>query len=220
MMYYKIRTDYDPKTTGKRDGAFTIIKNRKSFETKEQEQIFNKFFVENYKNRSRVSYNSFVPWDCSQSFPITYFPRTTKIKENDFMAYGPYEHGIAFMISKRTYDILSHYSLPIHYTIPVKIASFIQNFVLLGLPVLDSDNIDFESSIFYKYGKRINYDSVQEYMSDKGPVITKSLRLKCRIQDDVVHTTEGIFLSQRILMEFEQKGITGFIVSETTLETD
>ena len=217
-MYLRLKTDYDPKITGKRDGAFAVIKNNKSFSTKEQEQIFNKFFIENYKNPKRVSYDNFELWKYSQDFQITYFPRTKNIKENDFMAYGPYEHGIAFMISKRTYDILSQFNLPIHYIIPVKIESFKQDFVLLGLPILNSAEIDFKKSVFYKKEKCISYNSVQEYMSDTGPVVTKRIQLKYKIRGDVISTVEGVFILPSIIAEFEKKGITGFSLVETVLD--
>lgn len=217
MIYTRLKTNYDPKITGKRDGAFAVIKNNKSFATKEQERIFNNFFIENYKNRNRVSYNNFITWEYLQDFPITYFPRTSKIKENDFMSYGPYEYGIAFMISKRTYTILSRFALPIHYIIPIKIASFEQDYVLLGLPILDSEIFDLGNSVFYKNGNIINYDSVQEYISDKGPVITKHLQLKHKIDNDVISTVEGVFFSPKIISEFEKKGITGFSILQTTL---
>lgn len=218
MMYLKLKTDYDPKITGKRDGAFAVIKNNKSFATKEQKQIFDNFFIENYKNRKRVSYEHFEPWKYSQNFQITYFPRTKKVKENDFMTYGPYEHGIAFMISQRTYNIVAQFTLPIHYTIPVKIESFKQDFVLLGLPILDSKEFDFEKSIFYKKGNCINYNSVQEYMSDTEYVVTKRLQLKNKVRGDVISTVEGIFFLPDIIAEFEKKGITGFSLLETVLD--
>lgn len=218
MTYLKLKTDYDPKITGKRDGAFAVIKNNKSFITKEQEHIFNKFFIENYKNRKRVSYDNFELWKYSQNFQLTYFPRTKSIKENDFMAFGPYEHGIAFMISKRTYNIVSKFTLPIHYTIPVKIESFKQDFVLLGLPILDSKEFDFKKSIFYKNENCINYNSVQEYMSDTGPVVTKRLQLKNKVHGDVISTVEGVFFLPDIIAEFEKKGITGFSLLETVLD--
>lgn len=218
MKYLKLRTDYDPKVTGKRDGAFAVIKNKKSFITKDQEQIFNKFFIENYKNRERVFYDNFMSWKYSQDFEITYFPRTNSIKENDFMTYGPYEYGISFMISKRTYDILSQFTLPIHYIIPVKIESFNQDFFLLGLPMLNSDQIDFKKSIFYKKENCINYNSMQEYISDAGPIVTERLQLKYKVPYDIISTVEGVFFLPSIIAEFEKEGITGYSILETILD--
>jgi hypothetical protein len=73
MEYYNIGTDYDPKTTGKRDGAFTVEKNKKSFSSKDLERKFNNFFIENYKNIDRTSLDNYTIFETPDDFSLTYY---------------------------------------------------------------------------------------------------------------------------------------------------
>ena len=59
MEYYNIDIDYTPSITGKRDGDVAVAKKKESFSSKEQEKEFNDFFINNYKNKSRVMITDF-----------------------------------------------------------------------------------------------------------------------------------------------------------------
>ena len=72
MEYYNI--DYTPSITGKRDGDVAVVKKKESFSSKEQEKEFNDFFINNYKNKSRVMITDFQLFNTKNRFMITYFP--------------------------------------------------------------------------------------------------------------------------------------------------
>ncbi|MDQ7738115.1 hypothetical protein HUK48_12320 [Prevotella corporis] len=137
MKYYNVDTDYTPSITGKRDGDVAVAKKKESFSSKEGEKEFNDFFINNYKNKSRVMITDFQLFNTKNRFMITYFPRTKSIKQLDFMAFGPYEHGVQFLISHRVYEIIAKYRLPIHNKITAKIDTFSQNYYLVVPQELD-----------------------------------------------------------------------------------
>ena len=62
------------------------------------------------------------------------------------MAFGPYEHGVQFLISHRVYEIIAKYRLPIHNKITAKIDTFSQNYYLVGFPMLPVSVYDFNKS--------------------------------------------------------------------------
>ena len=148
MEYYNIDIDYTPSITGKRDGDVAVAKKKESFSSKEQEKEFNDFFINNYKNKSRVMITDFQLFNTKNRFMITYFPRTKSIKQLDFMAFGPYEHGVQFLISHRVYEIIAKYRLPIHNKITAKVDTFSQNYYLVGFPMLPVSVYDFNKSTF------------------------------------------------------------------------
>lgn len=223
MEYYNIDTDYTPNITGKRNGDIAVEKNKDSFSNKEQEKDFNNFFVNNYKNKARVSLTNFELFETRDSFVITYFPKTKSIKQLDFMAFGPYEHGLQFMITQRVYDIISKYRLPIHYKIPARIDSFSQNYYLVGFPMLAKDTYDFERSTFFDYrnGMQVKFQDTEDYETadyDRITATPKRLFLKEKLEYDIIKTTSGVFFLSDIIKEFEKQKITGYRKMEGILE--
>lgn len=223
MEYYNIDTDYTPSITGKRDGDVAVEKNKKSFSYKELEKEFNNFFIDNYKDKSRILLTNFHLLNVENDFIITYFPRTKSIKNLDFMAFGPYEHGLQFLITQRVYEIISKYRLPIHNKIPAKIDSFSQSYYLLGFPMLAKDAYDFEKSTFfdYKNGTQVKFQDVEDYETADYERITASaqrLYLKEKLEYDIIKTTKGVFFLSEIIKEFEKENITGYRIIEGILE--
>ncbi len=223
MEYYNIDTDYTPSITGKRDGDVAVEKNKKSFSHKELEKEFNNFFIDNYKDKSRILLTNFHLLNVENDFIITYFPRTKSIKNLDFMAFGPYEHGLQFLITQRVYEIISKYRLPIHNKIPAKIDSFSQSYYLLGFPMLAKDAYDFEKSTFfdYKNGTQVKFQDVEDYETADYERITASaqrLYLKEKLEYDIIKTTKGVFFLSEIIKEFEKENITGYRIIEGILE--
>lgn len=223
MEYYNIDTDYTPSITGKRDGDVAVEKNKKSFSCKELEKEFNNFFIDNYKDKSRVLLTNFHLLNVENDFIITYFPRTKSIKKLDFMAFGPYEHGLQFLITQRVYEIISKYRLPIHNKIPAKIDSFSQSYYLVGFPMLAKDAYDFEKSTFFDYrnGTPIKFQNVEDYETADYERITASaqrLYLNEKLEYDIIKTTKGVFFLSEIIKKFEKENITGYRIIEGILE--
>ena len=223
MEYYNIGTDYTPSITGKRDGDVAVEKNKKSFSCKELEKEFNDFFIDNYKDKSRVLLTNFHLLNVENDFIITYFPRTKSIKKLDFMAFGPYEHGLQFLITQRVYEIISKYRLPIHNKIPAKIDSFSQSYYLVGFPMLAKDAYDFEKSTFFDYrnGTPIKFQNVEDYETADYERITASaqrLYLNEKLEYDIIKTTKGVFFLSEIIKKFEKENITGYRIIEGILE--
>lgn len=224
MKYCNIDTDYTPKITGKRDGDVAVVKNKGSFSNKEQEKAFDDFFIANYKEKNRVLLSDFRLFDTKNRFTITYFPKTKSIKQLDFMAFGPYEHGLQFLVTQKVYDIISKYRLPTHNKIPAKIDTFTQNYYLVGFPMLPKNAYDFNKSTFfdYKNGIQVKFQGIEDYETANYDRITakpQRLFLKARIQYDIIKTTTGVFFSSEIIKEFEKYNITGYRIIEGVLET-
>ena len=223
MKYYNISCDYEPKITGKKDGAFTVEKKRASFGSRDLEDRFNSFFIENYRNEERVLVNSFEFFNYDDDFIVTYFPRTKSVKALDFMAYGPNEEGIQFLISEHVYNILLGFRLPAHNRIPAKIDTFSQNYYLLGFGTVPSSEIDFSQSTYYNY-QEARTEVFKDYEDHKNAdynritATVQHLFFKKKFEYDIVHTTEGTFASSDVLARLKNENITGFKVNEGVLE--
>ena len=85
MKYYRIRTDWDSKTTGRRNGGCAVEQNKNSFTDKRVEKNFKEFFIANIKNIERTRWGSYVIYEPPQDFDLTYFPKTKSIKELDII---------------------------------------------------------------------------------------------------------------------------------------
>ena len=64
------------------------------------------------------------------------------------MNYSEQLFNIPFLISERAYKILAKYRLPIHNKIPARIATFSQDYFLVGFPTLLANMYDFKKSVF------------------------------------------------------------------------
>ena len=165
MKYYRIRTDWDSKTTGRRNGGCAVEQNKNSFTDKRVEKNFKEFFIANIKNIERTRWGSYVIYEPPQDFDLTYFPKTKSIKELDIMNYSEQLFEIPFLISERAYKILAKYRLPIHNKIPARIATFSQDYFLVGFPTLLANMYDFKKSVFCRYekGPRVMFENVDDY---------------------------------------------------------
>ena len=224
MKYYNVDTDYTPSITGKRDGDVAVAKKKESFSSKEREKEFNDFFINNYKNKSRVMITDFQLFNTKNRFMITYFPRTKSIKQLDFMAFGPYEYGVQFLISHRVYEIIAKYRLPIHNKITAKIDTFSQNYYLVGFPMLPVSVYDFNKSTFFdcKNGLQVKFKDTEDYeAADYDRITAKPQRLflKDELEYDIIKTSKGIFFLSEIINEFQEKKITGYQIIDGILET-
>ncbi|GIM57753.1 hypothetical protein [Capnocytophaga canimorsus] len=140
--YLEIKTDYEPKITGKRDGDSAV---KQKFETKEKEDEFEDFFYDIYENRSKISLENFQIFDIQLDAPITYIPKTKSIKKLDFMSYGRYQFGLDYLVSERVITILEKYKLPaVYHKLPAQIETFEEKYYLIGFPMISDEECDFD----------------------------------------------------------------------------
>lgn len=225
MNYYIIDTEVEPKITGSNNGVYSVeIRDKYSFFSPEDKKVWRSYCSENRKNKSKVSFNDYTPLDISLlSGPITFFPIGKKIKQLDFMAFAPYEHGIQFLITKRVYDIVSRYRLPIHNKIPAKIDGFEYQYFLVGFPMAEIDAFDFNQSVFKNYseGREITFKDIDEYNTyhNMGAyIVPKKIKLKEKFSFDIIETIKGTFFAADIITELRKENITGYREKEGVLE--
>ena len=221
MKYYRIRTDWDSKTTGRRNGGCAVEQNKNSFTDKRVEKNFKEFFIANIKNIERTRWGSYAIYEPPQDFELTYFPKTKSIKELDIMNYSERLFDIPFLISERAYKILAKYRLPIHNKIPAKIATFSQDYFLVGFPTLLANTFDFDKSIFYNEEGKVTFRDVNDYENaayNRHMADPVSIFLNIKMEYDVIDTRHGLFLSQPLIEELQKEMVTGYIIREGILE--
>ena len=221
MKYYRIRTDWDSKTIGRRNGGCAVEQNKNSFTDKRVEKNFKEFFIANIKNIERTRWGSYVIYEPPQDFDLTYFPKTKSIKELDIMNYSEELFDISFLISERAYEILAKYRLPIHNKIPAKIATFSQDYFLVGFPTLLANTFDFDKSIFYNEEGKVTFRDVNDYENaayNRHMAIPYLLYLNIQMEYDVIKTRKGLFFAQSLVEELEKEAITGYVIENGILE--
>lgn len=225
MKLYRVNAETEPKITGSRNGVYSVeIKDKYSFSSLEEKKIWKNYCSKNRENRNRVLLNNYIPLDASLlSNPITFFSIGKKIKQLDFMAFAPYEHGMQFLVSQQVYNIILKYRLPAHNKIRVKIDSFEQAYYMIGFPMLEKSAFDFKRSSFFDYSQDkefifkslVNYENADDIVGHYIPV---KLRLNKKLVYDVIKTVEGVFFSSEIIAEFKEENITGYRIREGILE--
>lgn len=225
MKYYNIDAEVEEKITGSRNGVYSVeIKEKYSFSSLEDKKIWKDYCTQNRKNRSRVLWNDYIQFNPTLlSNPITFFPIGKKIRQLDFMAYCPYEHGIQFLVTQKVYDIISKYRLPTHNKVPAKIDAFEQNYYLIGFPMLEKFNFDFNKSIFVNYseGNKVIFKNEEHYnqlQDTSAYIVPEIILLKKELNFDIIKTFKGIFFSSTIIEEFQKENISGYKIIEGILE--
>ena len=221
MNYLRIRTENDPKVIGRRNGGCAVEQNKNSFTNKKIEKEFKEFFIANIKNIERTRWGSYVIYESPQDFSITYFPKTKSVKELDIMNYSEELFDISFLISERAYEILAKYRLPIHNKIPAKIATFSQDYFLVGFPTLLANTFDFDKSIFYNNEGKVTFRDVNDYENaayNRHMAIPSLLYLNIQMEYDVIKTRKGLFFAQSLVEELEREAITGYVIENGILE--
>ena len=226
MKYYNIDTETEPKLTGSRNGVYSVeIKEKFSFATLDDKKSWNNYCIENRNHKERILLDSFIAFDFSLlSNSFIFFPIGKKIKELDFIAYSPFQHGIHFLITHRVYDILTKFRLPKHNKIPVKIDTFNESYFLIGFPTLPNIFYDFTKSTFYDYrnGNLVKYKDVEDFLTSeyaRSLATPQKLYLTSKCNYDIIKTTKGIYFSSEIIEEFKKENITGYKIIEGILET-
>lgn len=218
--YLNIKTNRDPKITGKRDGD-TAVKQK--FETKAEEDKFEDFFYDIYENRSKVLLESFQVFDIQLDTPITYIPKTKSIKKLDFMSYGRFQYGLHFLVSQKVIGILQKYKLPpVYHKIPAEISTFQEKYYLLGLPQPNIYQVDFTRTIFCRFVDfEFKFENAEDYLAAEYEELgwAKELYLKNPLDFDMINTIWGTFFSEEIIQEFEKEEITGYKIEKGILFT-
>lgn len=225
MIYYNIDVDTEPKITGNRNGVFSVeIKHKNSFGSIDDKNVWKNYLSENRENKNRILLNNYVPFDNSRlNYPINFFPVGRKIKQLDFIAFSPYIRGIQFLATRRVYEIISKYRLPIHSIIPSKIDTFDESYYLIGFPMLAKSAYDFNKSTFfdYRHGRPVKFKDYEDYKNANYDRITSTpqkLYLREKIDFDIIITTKGAFFLLEIIEDFEKENITGYRRIEGILE--
>ena len=221
MNYLRIRTENDPKVTGRRNEGCAVEQNKNSFANKKIEREFKEFFIANIKNIERTRWGSYAIYELPQDFGLTYFPKTKSVKELDIMNYSEELFDISFLISERAYKILAKYRLPIHNKIPAKIATFSQDYFLVGFPTLLANTFDFNKSIFYNKEGKVTFRDVNDYENaayNRHMAIPSLLYLNIQMEYDVIKTRKGLFFAQSLVEELEKEAITGYVIENGILE--
>lgn len=217
--YLNIKTNYDPKITGKRDGDSAV---RQKFKTKDEEKQFEDFFYDIYENRSKILLESFQTFDIPLALPITYVPKTKSVKQLDFMSYGRFQYGLHFLVSQRVIDILKNYQLPpVYHQLPVEISTFQEKYYLLGFPQPNIYQVDFTKTIFCQFlDLEFQFEKAEDYLSaDFGEKVgwAKELYLNTPLGFDIINTIWGTFFSEDIIQTFEKEKITGYKIEKGIL---
>lgn len=224
MEYLNIDTETEPNITGSRNGVYSVeIRDKFSFYSIEDKKIWKEYCSEIRKNKSKLLLNNYAPLDTTLlNSPFLFFPIGKKIKFLDFMAFAPHERGTQFLITKRVYEIISKYRLPIHNKIPAKIDSFNQDYYLIGFPMLPKNDYDFKKCTFFDYrnGGQVKFKDVEDYETADYDRITASaqkLYLNEKLEYDIIKTTKGVFFLSEIIKEFEREKVTGYTIKEGIL---
>ena len=130
-------------------------------------------------------------------------------------------HFCLTIISERAYEILAKYRLPIHNKIPAKIATFSQDYFLVGFPTLLANTFDFDKSIFYNEEGKVTFRDVNDYENaayNRHMAIPSLLYLNIQMEYDVIKTRKGLFFAQSLVEELEKEAITGYVIENGILE--
>lgn len=224
MEYYKIKADYSPSITGKRNGGCAVeLKDRTSFCSDSDKKRWKTFFTQDINNGiERRAWGSYVIFDHqSLDAPFQLCLTGKRVKQLDFMTFAPHVCALQFLVSVRVYDILREFRMQAYNAIPVKIDTFEQRYYLLGFPTIDFSYYDFTKSKFNNYisGKIGTIDSEDAYnqLFINGRIDTVELQLNTKFNVDVIHVPEGTFFSSNIIEIFESEKITGYIRSKEIL---
>ncbi len=149
MKYKKVSVSFDPEITGNSKGGYSVeIKDKTSFNNQIEKEYFYDFFENNDENYNRVFIDSFKEIDTSKLTRITFYPKTKKIKEIDLMIFCPHKLGLNFIMSKKMFDIMVSFNLPLMHKIPVQVNSFNTEYLLVGFTMIPQDKIDLRESLF------------------------------------------------------------------------
>ncbi len=225
MRYYKVKTDYSPLITGKRNGGNAVeIKEKVSFYSDSDKKLWKEFYSQDIINGTeRCLWGSYAIFNnMSLESPICFYPTSKRIRQLDFMAFAPHMRTLQFLVSEKVYNIIKNFRLPIYNAIPANIDTFEQQYYLLGFPTIDFGYYDFTKSKFNNYitGKMGAIESEDTYtkLFISGRVETIIIKLNTKFDIDIINVPGATFFSSSIIEFFEREKITGYIRGNEILE--
>lgn len=157
MKYKKIGVSFEPEITGNSKGGYSVeIKDKTSFNNLMEKKYFYDFFEKNDENYNRVLIDTFKKIDTNKLTRIIFYPKTKKIKEIDFLIFSPHKLGLNFIISKKMFDVMVKFNLPLINKISVQVNSFDTEYLLVGFPMISQDKIDLSQSLFLIQKKKLS----------------------------------------------------------------
>ena len=225
MKYYKLRTDYNPKISGKANGGCAVeLKDKQSFGSIEDKYLWKDYCTQNRINmNNHSSCENYIPFDYQLlKAPLRCFLTGKRVKELDFMTFAPYIHGIQFLVSEKAYNVIKRYRLQTHNAIPVQIDTLKQTYYLLGFPIVGFSYFDFSCSLFYNYcsksKEQIANEETYSNLFKEGCVDTVLIKLKSKFEVDIIHTPGASYFSAELLSDLKKENVTGYIQYDERLD--
>ena len=222
MKYKKIGVSFEPEITGNSKGGYSVeIKDKTSFNNLMEKKYFYDFFEKNDENYNRVLIDTFKKIDTNKLTRIIFYPKTKPIKERDCLIFSPHKLGLNFIISKKMFDVMVKFNLPLINKISVQVNSFDTEYLLVGFPMISQDKIDLSQSLFFDTKEKIifNFESNDEYMKTNFSIIPKKIVTNVFYDIDVVSFQgKGTFFSDRLIDAMQDAEIIGLHIYDTELE--
>ncbi|WKK59673.1 DUF1629 domain-containing protein [Sphingobacterium sp. BN32] len=212
-MYYNLRLDWDPKVIGVKNGIYQVELDKKSYDKMVYKKLDNLFISSEFTAKQEYPELDFR--FC--------FKKLKSAKKTSFMSFSPYlKHG-HFLVEKKTLELLEHFNIQKHKNYETEIfdsnyESYDDNYKLFYCVLQDWDVIDFEKSIFKSGGFgnepeiEFKFKDENELRNFKGIAKVKTLALTNRFDKslDFFHTRlGGLFVSEKLKLEFERNNTTG-----------
>jgi len=219
MKYYKLDLVSDPKIIGVNNGIAQIELDENRYSDKQYLDAINDFF-------SGIDW-----WDRDPVPPIEIKFYAKKIKGailTDFLSFSPFFMACPFIIKKSVYFAIKHLNIAKHYSFPViifdkeKILS--EDYLLIYMPLIGYEIVDFEKSVFYTYGKNrekvvLSIESPQAFNEKKKDMLISidTLVFNSNLDSgiDMFYPRLGDFyISERLRMVLEELACSGIRISE------
>ncbi|WP_258097133.1 hypothetical protein [Marinoscillum pacificum] len=222
--YYTLRFSNDPKEIGINDGGVQVYLDEEKYKNIEE---YNRYCLFNFPKGSfpefAKSYYAFPKKD----FVFEYLRLDKKAKITDFLSYSEALYwGGKFLLSPKAIEVLNKFKLSQFRLYKANLYQNgveIKGYKVLHCPMITTDFIDFGRCIFVggseiepKYQYEIPISNIEDWLAykKKDPLIyTKKLCLNKDFDRELdlfnTHLSPDTFVSQRLKIEIENKGLTG-----------
>ena len=215
MVYYNIKTSWDPKIIGVKNGIYQVELLEKKY-TKEYLVQFNKYF-----HSELLLDNSLPPFDI-----VFHFQKLKLARLTDVISFSPYLNYCHFILNDKAIRCLERFNVQNYHLLPVVIydehgKETDTNYKMFFCKLMDWNIIDFKNTVFstggygnfeIQYHTFINYEDYKKFNK-----ITKVTKLGLNKEFDnsldfFCTRLGGIFISNALKNEFLENNITGLDV--------
>lgn len=216
MTYNEINRSYDPKITGVKNGRSPFfIDYKKNFISSKAKEVYDNYNKEIDMNIDKLFLEEFTSMQSIDISEIEVFPISKKVKITDWMQVSPREIGFTFLFSKRLVDLIDSYRMPQYNKLKTKIAGCINDYYLVGFPIIDESYINFKNTIFYDCinKKKIqfsNYEDWKIYFEMNAFIEPIDIYLNKKLDYDIIRFRSHYFFSKNLISEIEQSNIEGY----------